>query len=117
MPDLQNFVVNSRRSQRVAARVRIRVTRRAGENSALSEDAYTLMVNAHGGLIILAMIVEAREVLVLRNLMTSDEQLIRVVRVGEKQESKHQVAIEFTSPSPRFWHIDFPPADWKMIED
>jgi len=107
------FVVNARRSQRVAARIRVTVISRGGENSTLSEDTYTLVVSAHGGLIVLATDAHPGEVLGLRNVMSLEEQLIRVVRVGEKDESGSPVAVEFTNPAPHFWQIDFPPADWK----
>jgi hypothetical protein len=49
--------------------------------------------------------------------MSRERKQIRVVRIDEKHASKRAVAIEFTSPAPRFWHIDFPPADWKLLED
>jgi hypothetical protein len=109
--------VDTRRSQRVMARVRVRVIRRGEADPDLSEDTHTSVVNAHGGLLALAMNVKLGELLVLRNLAAPDEQPVRVVRVGEKQASKREVAIEFTKPAPRFWHIDFPPADWKLLPD
>jgi hypothetical protein len=107
---------NSRRSQRVAARIRVTVTRCNGEHSLLSEDTHTLVVNAHGGLIELSMETWAGDVLGLRNVMSRDEQPIRVLRIGEKAESKKHVAIAFANPAPRFWHIDFPPADWDLAQ-
>jgi hypothetical protein len=27
------------------------------------------------------------------------------------------VGVEFLKPSPKFWGIDFPPADWKPFEE
>jgi hypothetical protein len=107
---------NARRSQRVAARIRVAVTRLDGQNSTLSEDAYSLVVSAHGGLIVLNMNVQPGETLVLRNQMSNEEQLIRVVRVSEKQPSGNPVAIEFINPAPHFWQIDFPPADWNLAQ-
>jgi hypothetical protein len=111
------FEVNSRRSQRVVARVRIKVSSRGDVDTSISEDTHTLVVNAHGALLALAMKVRLGEVLTLRNFVSRDEQPIRVVRVGEKQASKCEVAIEFTNPAPHFWHIDFPPADWKLMQN
>ena len=111
------FVANTRRSQRVVARVRVRVIRRGSDDAAMSEDTHTLVINAHGALITLAMIVHPREVLFIRNLGSGHEQVIRVVRLGEKREAKREVAIEFASPAPRFWNIDFPPADWEALLD
>ena len=40
-----------------------------------------------------------------------------MVGLRQAQASKNEVAIEFTKPSPRFWHIDFPPADWQLLQD
>jgi hypothetical protein len=118
MTDSQSsaFVVNARRSQRVGARICVTVTRGGGE-AKLSEDTYTLIVSAHGGLIVLKMDARAGEVLTLRNVMSREEQLIRVVRVGEEEKSGNPVAIEFKNPAPHFWQIDFPPADWKLAPD
>jgi len=118
MTDSQSspFVVNARRSQRVAARIRVTVTRRGGEDSTLSEDTYTLVVSAHGALILLKMDARPGETLILRNLMSNEEQLIRVVRVSEKEPSGNPVAIEFINPAPHFWQIDFPPADWNLAQ-
>jgi len=119
MTDSQSspFVHNARRSQRVAARIRVTVTRRGGEVSTLSEDTYTLVVSAHGGLIVLAMDIKPGEILALRNVLSLEEQIVRVVRVSEKEESGSPVAIEFTNPAPHFWQIDFPPADWTPTPD
>ena len=115
MTDSQSspFVVNTRRNQRVAARIHVTVTRRGGEDSTLSEDTYTLVVSAHGGLILLAMDARPGELLTLRNVMSREVQPIRVVRVSKKDKSGNPVAIEFTNPAPHFWQIDFPPADWR----
>ena len=42
----------------------------------------------------------------------------RLTPSGEEEgASRSEVAIEFTETAPRFWHIDFPPADWKLLED
>ena len=107
------FVVNPRRNQRVAARIHVTVTRPGVEDPTLSEDTYTLLVSAHGGLILLAMDARPGELLILRNVMSREVQPIRVVRVGQKDTSGNPVAIEFTNPAPHFWQIDFPPADWR----
>jgi hypothetical protein len=119
MPESQTspIGVNSRRSQRVLARVRVKVSCRGDVDTPLSEDTHTSVINAHGALLALAMKVRPGEVLTLRNIMSRDEQLIRVIRVAEARASKHEVAIEFTDPAPHFWHIDFPPCDWNLMPD
>jgi hypothetical protein len=100
---------NARRSQRVVTRLRVKVLRHEGAHDILSEDTHTLVVNAHGALLRLAMIVRRGDVLTLKNSMSHEEKEIRVVRVDEKQKV---VAVEFTTPAPKFWYIDFPPPDW-----
>jgi hypothetical protein len=104
MPECQTspIGVNSRRSQRLVARVRVKVSWRVDIDTPMSEDTHTSVINAHGALLALAMKVRPGEVLTLRNSVSRDERLIRVVHVGEKQASKHDVAIEFTNPAPHF---------------
>lgn len=106
--------VNTRRSQRVVARIRVEVCRKAEDDGFLSETGHTLVVNAHGALISLAMMVRAAELLFVKNVSTGDERDARVIKVREESGSQYEVAIEFTEPAPRFWHIDFPPEDWKL---
>jgi len=121
MPDpsitLLKNEVNTRRSQRVVARIRVQVRRRIDGDCLMSEASHTLVVNAHGALIGLAMKVQPKELLAIKNIMSGEEKHSRVVRVGEEVASHNAVAIEFTEPAPYFWHIDFPPADWKVLED
>jgi len=106
---------NARRSQRVVARIRVQVKRQTDSDGLMSEVSHTLVVNAHGALIVLAMKVQPNELLAIRNWNTAEERQSRVVRVGEAEAaSQNEIAIEFTEPAPRFWHIDFPPADWKL---
>lgn len=106
--------LNTRRSQRVAARIRVQVERRAENESFLSEVGHTLVVNAHGALVSLAMKVQADDLLMIKNVTSGEEMYSRVIRVGEPIANHSEVAFEFTEPAPRFWHIDFPPADWKV---
>jgi len=111
--EITPFQTEARRSQRVVARIRVNVTRQEKSGGTLSEATHTLVVNAHGALLTLAMKVRPGEVLTLENWVGRERTQVRVVRLGKKVESKHEVAIEFSSPAPRFWHIDFPPTDWK----
>jgi hypothetical protein len=110
--------VNSRRSQRVVARVRVRVSRKEDEKRE-PETSHTLVVNAHGALLTLVMEVRPEEILAVKNVNSGEERCSRVVRVsGEaatEKVSEKEVAIEFTEPAPHFWKIDFPPADWKTV--
>ena len=109
--------VNTRRSQRVVARIRVQVRRETDGVGFMSETGHTLVVNAHGALIGLAMKVQPNELLAIKNITSAEERHGRVVRVSEETPTQNTVSVEFTEPAPNFWHIDFPPADWKVLED
>jgi hypothetical protein len=109
--------VNTRRSRRVIARIRVEVRKRMeGQNSA-PETSHTVVVNAHGALLELTMKVQPNELLAIKNIVGGDEMDGRVVRVNEEASSQYEVSIEFVEPAPNFWHIDFPPPDWKVLQD
>src|SRR5579862_6048824 len=102
-------LINTRRSQRVVARIRVQVRKQTGGDGFMSEVGHTLVVNAHGALIRLAMKVQANELLAIKHMASREERHGRVVRIGKEAASQNEVAIEFTEPAPHFWHIDFPP--------
>ena len=101
-----------RRSCRVLVQVPVQVTADADVQGSFEEDTQTLVVNAHGALILLANPVRTGQTLRLKNKASKDEELCKVVYLGPAQNSRIQVGVEFTSPSPHFWHIAFPPEDW-----
>ena len=108
---------NRRRSQRVVLAFGITVTSAdEGRIAAFQEETQTLVVNAHGALILLAAKVEKEQLLRMKNRSTREEQACKVVFVGPLANGKTQIGIEFTSPSPEYWHIAFPPEDWSAAE-
>jgi hypothetical protein len=112
--DLQanSKMLQLRRSQRVCLRLPIVVLREGPGVNVASEETYTLIVNAHGALIHLALTVEIGQLLGIKNVQTMEELVCRVVNLGPDQTGKREVGIEFELPSPRFWRIAFPPSDW-----
>ena len=106
-----------RRSMRVLLSVPIVVSGKTSENKTFSEDARTLVVNAHGALIVLANQVLPNQILEIGNKATKQSLDCRVVHVGAAQGGKIQLGVEFVKPSPTFWQIDFPPDDWVAPED
>ena len=112
--DLQatNKMSQLRRSQRVCLRLPILVLREGPKSNVASEETQTLIVNAHGALIQLALTVEMGQLLAIKNRQTLEQLVCRVVHLGPDQLGKKEVGIEFETPSPRFWRISFPPADW-----
>ncbi len=108
---------NRRRSQRVVLALGITVSSAdEGRIAAFQEETQTLVVNAHGALISLTAKVEKGQLLRMKNRATRKEQACKVVFVGPVANGKTQIGIEFTSPSPEFWHIAFPPEDWTAAE-
>jgi len=101
-----------RRSCRVLVQIPVQVAADADVQGSFEEDTQTLVVNAHGALILMANSVRKGQTLRLKNKASKDEELCKVVYLGPAQSSRIQVGVEFTSPSPHFWHIAFPPEDW-----
>lgn len=106
-----------RRSMRVLLSVPIMVSGEDAENKGFTEEARTLVVNAHGALIALATKVVPNQIIGIANKATRQSLDCRVVHVGNAQGGKIQLGVEFVKPSPTFWQIDFPPDDWVAPED
>jgi hypothetical protein len=102
-----------RRSQRVLLRVPIQVRWTPPGDVAITEDTTTLVVNAHGALIVLAMKVKAGARIFVRNWALAGDKECRVVRVQDRLEGKSEVGVEFLRPDAKFWGLEFPPEDWK----
>jgi hypothetical protein len=103
---------DQRRSQRVHLQIPILVRAQFPGDVPLTEDTHTLEVNAHGGLLSLAMKVRPSQKLVLKNWTTAKEQECRVVHFREKPIGKNEVGVAFPYPMPKFWNVEFPPPDW-----
>jgi len=106
-----------RRSMRVLLSVPIAVSGKDAENKDFTEEARTLVVNAHGALIALATKVVPNQIIGIANKATQQSLECRVVHVGNAQGGKMQLGVEFVKASPTFWQIDFPPDDWVVPED
>jgi len=106
-----------RRSMRVLLSVPIIVSGKAKDGREFSEEARTLVVNAHGALIALATPVVAGQQILVANKATRASIECRIVYLGNAQGGKTQMGIEFVKPSSTFWQIDFPPDDWVVPEN
>ncbi len=100
------FATN-RRSQRVFHRMKLQALGRSHEGKKFREVCETLVVNAHGGLLILRHEVNNDEMLVLVNPETQEELECRIVFTGESGSKGIRVGVEFLTPAPHFWGIDF----------
>lgn len=79
----------------------------------LRQDGFTLVVNAHGGLLEIETKPEAGQRMLLMNPRTGVEQAATVIRTKKSPEGAYAVAFEFDSPTPKLWALVFPPEDWK----
>ncbi len=94
-----------RRSQRLKARVPIEVRSQTVEKHTASEKTEALIINAHGGLILLSMKVAPDQLVTVVNLNTGDELLSRITSLGPSFMGKTEVGVEFIKPSPDFWGV------------
>jgi PilZ domain len=96
-------ILERRRSKRFLCQVRVFVYGHAPGKKAFHEDATTLEVSSHGGLLILAANVSVGQKLLLTNVANREERECRVVRFTPKHRQKREVAIEFARSAPDFW--------------
>ena len=109
-------VEERRRSQRVLLRIRANVhVNLKGAQATL--EVRTLSVNPFGAMIISAENLPPQTRLVLENTVTHEKVACRVVRSAKEMPEGFHVPIEFDSPAPKFWMIDFPPDDWRPHDD
>lgn len=101
-----------RRSSRVFMRLRVVVTGKNSDGRKFREACDTIVINAHGGLLYLNQPLENGAMLVLVNPLTQEEQECRIVYLGDAGEKGQRVGVEFLSPAPRFWGVEFAPPDW-----
>src|ERR1700691_996561 len=102
-----------RRSSRVFKRVRVDAEGKNSMGRKFRESCQTIVINAHGALLYLKAELAIGAMIVLSNPFTQEDQECRVVFIGEDVEKGQRVGVEFLSPAPHFWGVDFtPPADW-----
>jgi hypothetical protein len=111
-PTIQDTGSNQRRSSRVFTRIPVRATGKNSDGRKYRENSQTIVINAHGGLLYLHEEIDLGADLVLINPVTEEEQECRVVYRGDTSEKGTRIGVEFLSPSPHFWGVDFAPQDW-----
>ncbi len=104
--------INRRRSERVMLQMKVTVIAEDVQRKSRQEEALTLVVNAHGGLLKMKMEVHVGQPMLLVNPQKSVEQNCRVIRVEDTSPEYFSVAFEFDQPNPKFWPVVFPPSDW-----
>lgn len=103
---------NQRRSSRVFTRIPVRAAGKNVDGRKFRENSQTIVINAHGGLLYLHETLEMGADISLINPVTEEEQECRVVYLGDTSEKGTRVGVEFLSPSPHFWGVEFAPQDW-----
>jgi hypothetical protein len=103
-----------RRSRRLYIHVRVRLDWQPENQTLISEDAETIVVNAHGALLRLDSVPPLGQKVTLQNIPVHQTQEAVVVFVGiaAAKDGKISVGVEFTKPNASFWRMSFPPADW-----
>lgn len=108
---------NKRRSSRVFIRIPVWARGRNLQGRPFQQTTETAVVNAHGGLIYLNETLEMGGELTIMNPATEEEQECRIVFMGSTNEKGQRIGIEFLSPAPHFWGVEFPPPDWPSPGD
>jgi PilZ domain len=101
-----------RRSERVMLQIPVVVEVKTRDGKDVREETQTMVVNAHGGLLKLKLEVKTGQPILLINERAKIQQGCHVVRVETSEAGNSAVAFEFDQPTPQFWPIVFPPADW-----
>jgi len=96
-----------RRSSRVFHKMRVQAQGRGHNGKKFRETCETVVVNGQGGLLFLKHEIDQGEMLVITNPETLEEQECRVVYLGEPVDKGQRVGVEFLTPAPRFWGLEF----------
>ncbi len=105
-------LANQRRSQRVLLSVTVIISGKRENGSSFTERTRTLVVNAHGALLLLREPVTVDQVLSITNVATGEALVCNVKDINFGQRQAPEIGIEFAQPSPRFWRVSFPPPGW-----
>lgn len=95
-----------RRAQRVLLKMEVLIHI---EGKAKPLHGFTHTVSASGAMVILPEGIPVNTKLVLENPKTQKKVDARVVRPAQLSSEGSLVPMEFTTPSPQFWNIFFPP--------
>lgn len=104
-----------RRSQRVMVRVSL-VLHHSAAGKPESIPAFTVSVNVHGAMICAVAELGADARCEIEHKMTKERQSVRVTRQPKGSPEGYLIPVEFEAPTADFWHISFPPSDWKPLD-
>jgi hypothetical protein len=105
-----------RRTLRVIIRVPVTmVVTQNGQTERIS--AHTVAVNSHGAMLVCESALDLGTRLEVVNERTQQKIDSRITRAPRQSPEGFLIPLEFTSPSPNFWQISFPPTTWKAPEN
>ena len=93
------------------------VSHSVSERQEWREETSTVVVNAHGALILLNHDVEVGQMLKLSDVKTGDGRPCRVVMIGTRLQGLVEVGVELLAPFNDFWRTTNPPSDWAQFCD
>jgi hypothetical protein len=96
-----------RRAQRALLRIRV-IVQVVGKANTL--EGYTHTVSASGAMLIIPEPLPEGTLVTIENPKVQSKVEARVVRPPQMSHDGSLVPVEFTSPSPNFWGIFFPPS-------
>jgi len=105
--------LDRRRSERLLLDLPVLVEGQSDGHGHFQEETFTVLVNAHGAVIMLAATVVLGQMLVVVNSKTREQLEGRVVQRGHQYGGMTKIAIEFVRPAPEFWHVSSLPESWK----
>lgn len=88
----------------------------ASNGKVFREETRTIVVNAHGALLVMTSFPVIKPSVLLVNKRTRMEVQCRVLFQKETEEGNGELSVEFVDPQPRFWGIAFPPEDWNNAD-
>lgn len=101
-----------RRSQRVIVRTAVTLHLTIAKQVVIVK-AETVAVNVHGAMLLCSRSFSADERMEIQNNSTRQRAACRVTRTPRESAAGYLIPIEFEAPAPDFWHISFPPTNWK----
>ena len=101
-----------RRSSRIFMRIRVVVAGKNRNGGRFSEACESIVINAHGGLFYSSELLEIGALLTITNPFTQEEQECRIVYLGDDGGKGRRMGLEFVTPSPHFWGVEFAQSDW-----
>jgi hypothetical protein len=104
-----------RRSQRVVIRVPVTIVGIVRDQE-LTISACTVAVNIHGAMLLSPRPLDSGTLVEIENQRTRQRVTARVTRAPRESVEGYLIPLEFSAPTPAFWQITFPPANWKPSE-